>query len=90
MKFLFDDERKTFAPISGRASVPKTLDLGSIPYLVVSNKKGQCEDSTVCGRQADKTWQLNSKTERFLCCLLLKGMGDSMVNTTEFAKIIGH
>ena len=40
-----------FAPISDRASVTKKLDLGSIPCLAISNKKGQREDSTVCGRQ---------------------------------------
>ena len=31
--------------------------------------KGQCEASTVCGRQMGR-WQLYSKTERSLCCLL--------------------
>ena len=72
VKFLVDEEKKIFAPISGRAFVTETLDLGSFPCLAFSNKKGQSEDSTVCGRQVDKTWQLNSKTERFLCCHLTK------------------
>ena len=45
-----------FAPISGRASVTEKVDLGSIPCLALSNKKGQCDDSTVCGRQVEKTW----------------------------------
>ena len=44
-------KKKKFAPISDRASVTDMLDLGSIPYLAFSNKKGQRKDSTVCGRQ---------------------------------------
>ena len=44
-------KKKKFAPISDRASVTDMLDLGSIPCLAFSNKKGQREDSTVCGRQ---------------------------------------
>ena len=31
--------------------------------------KGQCEAYAVCGRQVCR-WQLDSKTERSLCCLL--------------------
>ena len=45
------DEEKKIAPISDRASVTDMLFLGSIPCLAFSNKKGQREDSTVCGRQ---------------------------------------
>ena len=71
-KFLLDEEKKTFAPINGRASITETLDLGSILCLAFSNTKGQCEDYAVCGRQVDKMWQLNSKAERLLCCLLAK------------------
>ena len=40
-----------FAPISDRTSATEILDLGSIPCLAFSNKKGHREDSTVCGRQ---------------------------------------
>ena len=43
--------KKKIAPISDRASVTDMLDLDSIPCLAFSNKKGQREDSTVCGRQ---------------------------------------
>ena len=32
-------------------SVTEKLDLGSIPCLAFSDKKGHREDSTVCGRQ---------------------------------------
>ena len=46
-----DFVEKKFAPISDRASVTDMLDLGSIPCLAFSNKKGHREDSTVCGRQ---------------------------------------
>ena len=63
-------KKKKFAPISGRAFLTEMLDLGSIPCLALSDKKGQREDSTVCGKQVNKTWQLNSKTEGFLCALL--------------------
>ena len=44
-------KKKNFAPSSDRESVTDMLDLGSIPCLAFSNKKGQREDSTVCGRQ---------------------------------------
>ena len=44
-------KNKKFAPISDRASISDMLDLGSIPCLAFSNKKGQREDSIVCGRQ---------------------------------------
>ena len=39
--------------------------------MMFSNKKGQCEAFTVCGRQVGR-WQLDSKTERSLRCLLIK------------------
>ena len=51
MQVLLDEEKKKFTPISDRASVTDMLDVGSIPCLAFSSKKGQCEDSTVCGRQ---------------------------------------
>ena len=54
-KFLLDEEKNTFAPISGRASVTETLLRGSIPCLAFNNKKGPYEYSSVCGRQVDKT-----------------------------------
>ena len=44
-------KKKKIAPISDRASVTDMLGLGSIPRLALSNKKGQHEDSTVCGKQ---------------------------------------
>ena len=44
-------KKKKYAPISDRASVTDMLDLDSIPCLAFSNKKGQREDSAVCGRQ---------------------------------------
>ena len=44
-------KKKKIAPISDRAFVTDMLDLGSIPCLAFSNKKGQREDSTMCGRQ---------------------------------------
>ena len=44
-------KKKKIAPISDRASVTDMLDLGSIPCLAFSNKKGQRENSTMCGRQ---------------------------------------
>ena len=49
----------------------------SIPFhtmpclLDVQQLKGQCEASAVCGRQVGR-WQLDSKTERSLRCLLTK------------------
>ena len=43
--------KKKFASISDRPSAIEMLDLGSIPCLAFSNKKGQRENSTVCGRQ---------------------------------------
>ena len=39
--------------------------------LKLSNKEGQCEASTVCGRQVGRR-QLDLKTERSLRCLLVK------------------
>ena len=69
-----------------RASATETVDLGSIPVgsnqklsklviiaslLDVQQLKEQCEASTVCGREVGR-WQLDSKTKRFLRCLLPK------------------
>ena len=44
-------KKKKIAPISDRASVTDMQDLGLIPCLAFSNKKGLRKDSTVCGRQ---------------------------------------
>ena len=50
--FLPSSQKKhNVRPISDRVSVTKKLDLGSIPCLAFSNKKGHREDSKVCGRQ---------------------------------------
>ena len=43
-------KKKNFPLISDRASVTDMLDLGLIPCLAFSSKKGQREDSTVRGR----------------------------------------
>ena len=37
-------KKKKFAPISDQASVTEMLDLGLIPCLALSSKKGQRED----------------------------------------------
>ena len=49
--FLPSSQKKhNVRPISDRVSVTEKLDLGSIPCLAFSNKKGRHrEDSTVCG-----------------------------------------
>ena len=67
-----------------RASATETVDTGSIPgrfkpktikirihsfLLDVQQLKGQYEASIVCGRQMGR-WQLDSKIERSLRCLL--------------------
>ena len=44
-----------------------------LPCLTFSNKKGESEASTVCGKQVGR-WQLDSKTERSLRYLLAKGI----------------
>ena len=44
---------------------------GLASLLDVQQLKGQCEASTVCGRQVGRG-QLDSKTERSLRCLLAK------------------
>ena len=64
-----------------RASASEGSDSGSIPDRVkpktaffrwrFSNRKKQCKVSTVCGRQLGG-WQLDSKTARFLRCVLAK------------------
>ena len=59
MKFLLDEEKKMFAPISDRAPVTKTLALDSIPCLAFHNKKGQCEDSIVCSDVVTKYFYLS-------------------------------
>ena len=69
----------------GQVSVTETVDLGLIPCLAFSNKNGQCQDSTVCGRQVGK-WQLNLKTKRFFCCLLAKATWW----IKQITKIKGH
>ena len=51
VKVLLDEEKRKTAPISDQASLTDMLDRGLIPCLAFSNKKGQREDSTVCGRQ---------------------------------------
>ena len=43
----------------------------TVSVLDVQLLEGQCVGSTVCGRQVGR-WQLDSKTERFLRCLLAK------------------
>ena len=77
--FFFDVcKKKKFAPISDRASITETVDLGStsswakpktiknwysqLSCLAFSDKKGHCEDSTMCCKLVNK-WQLDSKTE---------------------------
>ena len=69
-----------------KAYATETVDSGSIPgwvkpktiamvfsasLLDVQQLQGQCEASAVCGRLVSR-WQLDSKTERFLRCLLAK------------------
>ena len=49
--FYLSHKKHNVRPISDRVSVTEKLDLGSIPCLAFSNKKGHREDSTVCGRQ---------------------------------------
>ena len=71
-------KKKKIAPISHWASVIEKLDLGSIPCLAFSNKTGQREDSTV----------FNSKTKRFLCCLLSKATWWIQQNYKNL--LIGH
>ena len=57
--------------IPGRVK-PKTIKLEFTAFLLdVQQPKGQCEASAVCGRQVGR-WQLDSKTERSLRCLLAK------------------
>ena len=57
--------------IPGRVK-PKTIKIGITASLLdVQQLKGQCEASNVCGRQMGR-WQLDSKTERSLRCLLAK------------------
>ena len=82
-----DKEKNIFALISGRASVTKTLDLGSISCLTFSNKKRQREDSIVCGRQVDKTWQLNSKTKKGSFAVSWR---KQLGKCNKITKIIGH
>ena len=47
----FLTKKHNVRPISDRVSVTNKLDLGSIPCLAFSNKKGHREDSTVRDRQ---------------------------------------
>ena len=69
-----------------RASATEAVDSGSIPgrfkpksmkigihslLLDVQQLKGQCEASAVCGKHGER-WQLDSKTERSLRCLLAR------------------
>ena len=71
-------------PSSGRVSAAQAVDQGSMLFgsnqrlqklvftaslLDVQQSTGQCEASTVCGRQV---LQVESKTKRFLRCLLTK------------------
>ena len=57
--------------IPGRVK-PKTIKLEFTAFLLdVQQPKGLCEASAVCGRQVGR-WQLDSKTERSLRCLLAK------------------
>ena len=74
-------KKKKIAPISDRASVTDMLDLGSIPCLAFSNKKGQREDSTVCGRQ-----DVAAKLEDQKVPLLSPGQSN-LVNTTKLQKL---
>ena len=76
------DVEKKFAPISDRVSLTEMLDLGSIPCLAFSDKKGQREDSTVCGRQ-----DVAAKREDQKVPLLSPGQTD-LVYTTKLQKII--
>ena len=69
-----------------RVSATETVDSGSIPgrvkpktkkliltafLLDVQQLKGQCEASTVCGKQVDR-WQLDWKIKRSLRCHLTR------------------
>ena len=60
-------------PVSGRFLVGSNQRLQKLVFkaflLDVQHLKGQCEASVVCGRQVGR-WQLDSKTERYFCCLL--------------------
>ena len=63
-------------------SVTEKLDLGSIPCLAFSNKKGHREDSTVCGRQ-----NVAAQLEDQKVSLLSPGQSN-VVNTTKLQKLI--
>ena len=63
-------------------SVTEKLDLGSIPCLPFSNKKGHREDSTECGRQ-DVAAQLKDQKVS-----LLSSGRSNLVNTTILQKAI--
>ena len=74
-------KKKIFAPLSDRASVAEMLDLGSIPCLAFSNKTGQREDSTVCGRQDVAASLVDRKVP------LLSPGQSYLVNTTKLQKL---
>ena len=85
-----------------RASGTKMVDSGSIPgrvkpkdykklvftasLLDVQQLKGQCEASTVCGRQVGR-WQLDSKTERSLPVSWPRQLGEKNVITNYLIEI---
>ena len=60
--------------------VTKKLDLGSIPCLPFSNKKGHREDSSVCGGQ-----NVAAQLEDQKVSLLSPGQSN-VVNTTKLQK----
>ena len=63
--------RPGFDSRSGQTKDYKTW-YTQLPCLTVDQQlKGQCEASIACGRQMGR-WQLDSKTERSLRCLLAK------------------
>ena len=73
-------KKKKIAPFSDRASVTDMLDLGLISCLAFSNKKGQREDSTVCGRQDVAAYLEDQKVP------LLSPGQSNLVNTTKLQK----
>ena len=57
-------KKKKIAPISDRAFVTNMLDMGSIPCLAFSNKKGQCKQRWSRGHKARGQGQGHKKIPR--------------------------
>ena len=65
-------------PVGSNQRLEKLVFTASV--LGVQQFRGQCEASAVCGRQVGR-WQLDSKTERSLRCLLAKASWWMKFNT---------